>query len=96
MNYDITFCSKTKCKILKCKRNQNNIPKIEYKTRFIWQGDFKECKYWNKKYIHSDSLYVEEPIEEPIKDKKNKTKEYQHKYYLEVTKKKRQEKRSKI
>ena len=89
MNYDITFCSNTKCKILKCKRNQNNIPKIEYKTRFIWQGDFKECEYWNKKYIHSDSLYLENPIE----DKKKKMKEYQHKYYLEVTKKKRQEKR---
>ena len=53
MNYDITFCSNTKCKILKCKRNQNNIPKIEYKTRFIWQGDFKDCEYW--KEVENDS-----------------------------------------
>ena len=48
MNYDKTFCSNTKCKILKCKRNQNNIPKIEYKTRFIWQGEFKDCEYWGE------------------------------------------------
>ena len=49
MNYDITFCSNTKCKNLKCERNQKNIPTYEYKIRNIWQGDFKECEYWKGK-----------------------------------------------
>ena len=47
MNYDITFCSNTKCKNLKCERNQNNITD-EFKDRFIWQGEFKECEYWEE------------------------------------------------
>lgn len=46
MNYDITFCSKRNCKNLKCERNQNNIPELEYKTRHIWISDFKECECW--------------------------------------------------
>ena len=49
MNYDITFCSQKRCKNLKCKRNQNNIPEIEYKARYIWISDFKECEYWEDK-----------------------------------------------
>ena len=48
MNYDITFCSNTKCKNLECKRNQNNIPIAEYTFRHIWQGEFKECEYWGE------------------------------------------------
>lgn len=47
MNYDITFCSNIKCKNLKCKRNQNNIPD-EFKDRFLWQGEFKECEHWKE------------------------------------------------
>ena len=47
MNYDITFCSNIKCKNLKCKRNQNNISD-EFKDRLIWQGEFKECEYWEE------------------------------------------------
>jgi hypothetical protein len=49
MNYDITFCTKSDCKNLKCGRNQKNIPEIEYKAREIWIGNFKECKYWEDK-----------------------------------------------
>ena len=49
MNYDITFCSKKNCKNLKCERNQKNISDIEYNTRHIWVGDFKECEYWEDK-----------------------------------------------
>ena len=48
MNYDITFCSNTKCKNLKCKRNLNSIP-AEFKDRLIWQGEFTDCKYWEGK-----------------------------------------------
>ena len=49
MNYDITFCTKSDCKNLKCGRNQKNIPEIEYKAREIWIGNFKEYKYWEDK-----------------------------------------------
>ena len=48
MNYDITFCSNKNCK-QECKRNQNNVEKIEITTRYrIWVGDFPKCKYFNK------------------------------------------------
>lgn len=47
--WDITFCSKKECKNLKCERNQKNIPEMEYSIRYIWQGDFKECEYWEDK-----------------------------------------------
>lgn len=49
MNYDITFCTNKKCNNLKCERNQNNIPEIEYKARKIWVCNFKKCKYWEDK-----------------------------------------------
>lgn len=49
MNYDITFCSNTKCKNLECERNQKNIPEIEYLIRHIWEGEFKECEYFKIK-----------------------------------------------
>ena len=45
MNYDITFCSKLDCNNLECKRNQSN---IEEEIKYIWQGDFKDCKYWEE------------------------------------------------
>lgn len=48
MNYDITFCSKKDCKNLECKRNKNNIPKVEYMVRPIWQGNFVECEHWKE------------------------------------------------
>ena len=47
--WDITFCSKKECKHLECERNQKNIPEMEYSIRHIWQGDFKECEYWEER-----------------------------------------------
>lgn len=56
MNYDITFCSNKNCK-QECKRNQNNVEKIEITTRYgIWIGDFPKCKYFNKKTTKVSNL----------------------------------------
>ncbi len=49
MDYDITFCSKKDCSNKECERNQQNIPKIKYLTRHIWQGNFEKCEYWEDK-----------------------------------------------
>lgn len=43
-----------------------------------------------KRYIHSDSLYLIDENDE----KRKKQKEYQHNYYINVTKIKKQKKRS--
>ena len=48
MNYDITFCSNTKCK-QECFRNQKNIDKNEIDARCgIWIGDFPKCDFFKK------------------------------------------------
>lgn len=48
MNYDVTFCSNTKCN-QECERNQNKVEKKEIEERSgIWVGDFPNCEYFNK------------------------------------------------
>ena len=48
MNYDVTFCSNTKCK-QECERNQKNVDKKEIDERYgIWIGDFPKCKFFKK------------------------------------------------
>lgn len=48
MNYDVTFCSNTKC-TQDCKRNQKNISEEEIKIRqIICICDMPDFKYFNK------------------------------------------------
>lgn len=48
MNYDITFCSNTKCKNLECRRNMKNLRVSEEEVRFISVSQFEVCEYWKE------------------------------------------------